>query len=327
MRKVYLTILFWSIFAYSFSVNRNVVYNYDQYNIVKDLNYLDGTTYNYEIRYADSLFLNYKNIDTMCVAFNRLYKIIKQAGDTVPFKVNVWRVPTCPSIWSEKSITRYVAPCKCVASFDTQNLIYVYNYFDKKGREHTEEIKLQKIFNETIGTYTIASIPNHSQRNNNVINTKSNYFVYIDNIFVGNEKRLDFSKIPKVIGKNYYYKFFDFLTNTYSPQLIKTFLWSIDTVGHQQELHITTPKAKDGYLYLNKMLSHKMKEVDVSKYYKINSCPQKNEITIVYLYNGIFITTKKEVEKLIKLKETKIHVLSVVFDENQQLITISFVDK
>ena len=77
MRKVYLTILFWSIFAYSFSVNRNVVYNYDQYNIVKDLNYLDGTTYNYEIRYADSLFLNYKNIDTMCVAFNRLYKIIK----------------------------------------------------------------------------------------------------------------------------------------------------------------------------------------------------------------------------------------------------------
>jgi uncharacterized protein involved in tolerance to divalent cations len=152
---------------------------------------------------------------------------------------------------------------------------------------------------------------------NAVIPNSNKHTVYIDNLIIGNEQGNDFSKIPAVLLENYYKDLIDFPNKHFFGKSIKDIYLEKDTVRHKNSLHIRTKNAKDGYLFVNKIVSEKIQEC----------CIDFKNVTVSYVHNGKIISTKEEVKELLKLRKKKLKILSVTEDKENSVITIIFTDK
>jgi hypothetical protein len=169
---------------------------------------------------------------------------------------------------------------------------------------------------------TFSNVNAHNPSNDSLI-------VYIDNIYVGKRCCVDFNIIPSVLLENFYCKYlidcsqinvsvndpFSIITNLKTIKQIS--IEKNDRLSTDGIFHIRTKKAKDGYLLINETLSDKIKEC----------CTNYNEIQISYVYNGKIVSTKDEVNQILKLRAKKIQILYVEQDGNTKVITISFSDK
>lgn len=149
----------------------------------------------------------------------------------------------------------------------------------------------------------------------NPVNPKSNkYTLYIDNIMIGKENEVDYSKIPAVLFENYYREFINTVVN---KKMIKELFLEKDTINNKNSLYIRTKKAKDGYWFINKTVSDKIEVC----------CTNKSDVLVSYVYNYNPVSTKHEVLKMLKLRAKKIRILSVEWNNKINTITVSFVDK
>lgn len=149
----------------------------------------------------------------------------------------------------------------------------------------------------------------------NSVKPKSNkYTLYIDNIMIGNESEVDYSKIPAVLFENYYREFINTVVN---KKMIKELFLEKDTTNNKNSLYIRTKKAKDGYWFINKTVSDKIEVC----------CTNKSDVLVSYVYNYNLVSTKNEVLKMLKLRAKKIRILSVEWNNKINTITVSFVDK
>lgn len=164
--------------------------------------------------------------------------------------------------------------------------------------------------------YSIFFFLNISYSNaQNSVNPKSNkYTLYIDNIMIGNESEVDYSKIPAVLFENYYREFINTVVN---KKMIKELLLEKDTTNNKNSLYIRTKKAKDGYWFINKTVSDKIEVC----------CTDKSDVLVSYVYNYNSVSTKNEVLQMLKLRAKKIRILSVEWNNKINTITVSFVDK
>ena len=78
-----------------------------------------------------------------------------------------------------------------------------------------------------------------------------------------------------------------------------------------------TPKAKDGYRYVNKCITYKINHSD---------CKQ-DTVKITYVYNNKEVTTQGEVKKVVRLRKRKIRIQELILDERKGLVTVYIVDK
>lgn len=78
-----------------------------------------------------------------------------------------------------------------------------------------------------------------------------------------------------------------------------------------------TPKAKDGYRYVNKCITYKINHSD---------CKQ-DTVKITYVYNNQEVTTKEDVRRVLRLRKKKIRISDFIFDERKGLVTVYIVDK
>lgn len=91
----------------------------------------------------------------------------------------------------------------------------------------------------------------------------------------------------------------------------------IDEENKRRNIYIYTKKAKNGYLLVNKKITDKMQKLE----YNIE------KLTISYILNNQIISTKEEVNKLLKLKEKDIVDLDISINENTHLLTANISTK
>lgn len=91
----------------------------------------------------------------------------------------------------------------------------------------------------------------------------------------------------------------------------------IDTIRKKREVHIRTKKAKDGYLFVNKSIIDKVTNVDC----------KFDKMKISYIYNDKAVITKKEVMRILGLREKCIQISAIILDEQLGIITVYIIDK
>ena len=153
--------------------------------------------------------------------------------------------------------------------------------------------------------------------------------VYIDNIFVGKRCCVDFNRIPSILLENFYCKYllecsqiklsindpFSIITNT--KTIKQLFIEKSDILNTDGILHIRTKKAKDGYLFVNKSIMDKIADLGCDL----------DKLKISYVYNNREVTTKKDVMRIVGLKEKRIQISEIAQDEQSEVITVYIFDK
>jgi len=86
----------------------------------------------------------------------------------------------------------------------------------------------------------------------------------------------------------------------------------IDTIRKKRELHIRTKKAKDGYLFVNKHIMDKFTNLDC----------ELDKMKISYVYNNMTVMTKKDVMRVLGLREKYIQISEIIQDEQLGIITV-----
>jgi len=132
------------------------------------------------------------------------------------------------------------------------------------------------------------------------------YNYYIDNIYVGYDT-LIYDKIPFALREYYYGK------DSFRIEIIKKTYLEKDTTYNKSNLHIRTKQAKDGYLFVNKIIMDKIKDSGFDK------------CKVSYVYNNRVITTEEDVIRLLGLRKKRIQITDILQDE--QSITVYIIDK
>lgn len=110
-----------------------------------------------------------------------------------------------------------------------------------------------------------------------------------------------------------------FVSTYYSKLKTSDFKTSqiIDTIRKKREVHIRTRKAKDGYLFVNKLIMDKVANLNC----------ELDKMKIFYVYNNKAITTKKDVMRVLGLREKCIQISEIIQDEQLGMITVYIIDK
>lgn len=110
-----------------------------------------------------------------------------------------------------------------------------------------------------------------------------------------------------------------FVSTYYSKLKTSDFKTSqiIDTIHKKREVHIRTKKAKDGYLFVNKLIMDKITNLNC----------ELDKMKISYVYNNKDITTKKDVMRVLGLREKCIQISEIIQDEQLGMITVYIFDK
>ncbi len=125
--------------------------------------------------------------------------------------------------------------------------------------------------------------------------------IYVDNL----DQRL----IPEIFNSTYYSKFkeSDFKVDTQV----------VDTIHKKRYIYLYSKKAKDGYFFVNKMIMDRITEFDYDL----------AQFKISYVYNDKIVSTKDEVNQILKLKEKNLQVSSILPDKESKVISVSIFDK
>lgn len=126
-------------------------------------------------------------------------------------------------------------------------------------------------------------------------------FIYIDNL----DQRL----IPEIFNTTYYFKL--------KESEFKVDSQVIDTIHQKREIYVYSKKVKDGYLLVNKKIMDKIKDLNCNL----------NELKVSYAYNGETVSTKEEVNRILRLKEKNILVSINLQDERSKVISVCILDK
>lgn len=118
--------------------------------------------------------------------------------------------------------------------------------------------------------------------------------LYIDNI----EQKL----IPDIFN-NIYYSHLDRTDLRIDHQ-------DIDTIHQVRSVYVHSKKAEDGYLFINKNIMHKIKELSLSN------------TKISYVYNGKTIITPNDIDKVLTLKVKRIKTFSILYNKESNIIFI-----
>ena len=90
-----------------------------------------------------------------------------------------------------------------------------------------------------------------------------------------------------------------------------------DTLHKRRELHIRTNRAKDGYLFVNKSI---MDKIGCLK------C-ELDKMEVSYVYNNKSVRTKKEVKRVLRLREKHIQHAAITIDEHLGVIDVHILTK
>ncbi len=82
-------------------------------------------------------------------------------------------------------------------------------------------------------------------------------------------------------------------------------------------MHIRTKKAKDGYLFVNKHIMDKFTNLDC----------ELDKMKISYVYNNMTVMTKKDVMRVLGLREKCIQISEIIQDEQLGIITVYIINK
>ncbi|MCL2727914.1 MAG: hypothetical protein FWD56_05980 [Bacteroidales bacterium] len=86
----------------------------------------------------------------------------------------------------------------------------------------------------------------------------------------------------------------------------------IDTICQKREINIHTKKVKDGYLFVNKSIMDKIKNIECDL----------DRLKISYVYNNKLVTTKKGVMEILRLREKRIRISEIIYDKQLEMITV-----
>lgn len=114
---------------------------------------------------------------------------------------------------------------------------------------------------------------------------------------------------PNVIDSIYYSKL---KLNRLNYKAFQT----IDVIHHKRELHLRSKRANDGYLFVNKCIVDKIS----------TSYPELGNMIVSYVYNDTVTTTKKDVRRILRLREGRIRVQNIIVDKQKGVITVFIVD-
>lgn len=132
--------------------------------------------------------------------------------------------------------------------------------------------------------------------------------VLLDNLLVYQNK----DRVPRKLVSD----IFDSLYYT-RPVIRNSNSWLItDSTNTKRTLYVRTPKAQDGYLYVNRCITDKV----------LSSGCQQDTVKITYVYNNKEVTTQEEVKKVVRLRKRKIRIQDLIFDERKGLVTVYIVD-
>lgn len=133
--------------------------------------------------------------------------------------------------------------------------------------------------------------------------------VLLDNLLVYQNK----GRVPRKLVSD----IFDSLYYTRSV-IRNSNSWLItDSTNTKRTLYVRTPKAQDGYLYVNRCITDKV----------LSSGCQQDTVKITYVYNNKEVTTKEDVRRVLRLRKKKIRIQELIFDERKGLVTVYIVDK
>lgn len=132
---------------------------------------------------------------------------------------------------------------------------------------------------------------------------------YIDNLLVYQNK----GRVPRKLVSD----IFDSLYYTRSI-IGDSDSWLItDSTNTKRTLYVRTPKAQDGYLYVNRYITYRV----------LSSGCQQDTVKITYVYNNREVTTKEDVRRVLRLRKKKIRIQELILDERKGLVTVYIVDK
>ena len=133
--------------------------------------------------------------------------------------------------------------------------------------------------------------------------------VLLDNLLVYQNK----DRVPRKLVSD----IFDSLYYT-RPVIRNSNSWLItDSTNTKSTLYVRTPKAQDGYLYVNRYITYTV----------LSSGCQQDTVKITYVYNNKEVTTKEDVRRVLRLRKKKIRISDFIFDERKGLVTVYIVDK
>jgi len=140
---------------------------------------------------------------------------------------------------------------------------------------------------------------------------------YIDNIFVG-VGETNIQKMPCIVLRYYYNEIFgDSLFSDHKVEMIKEiFIERGECPLSTKSVHIRTKKAKDGYLFLNKNITDKIKSLDINL----------DELRILYVYNNKVVSTKDEVNQLLALRKQNIQISEIIHDEHSKTLSVYIIE-
>ncbi|PVZ07800.1 MULTISPECIES: hypothetical protein [Bacteroidales] len=155
-----------------------------------------------------------------------------------------------------------------------------------------------------------------------------NLCVYIDNIFIGKRCCVDYDKILSVFLENYYCNYLFKCSPakpsvndpfpSVNPKAIKhLFIEKGDMLSTNSILHIRTKKAKDGFLFVNKCIMDKVANLNC----------ESDKMEVLYVYNNKAVRTKKDVMRVLRLREKCIQISEITQDEQLGIITVYIIDK
>lgn len=152
------------------------------------------------------------------------------------------------------------------------------------------------------------------------------FHIFLDNIYLG-VFSFDKDQIPKIILDNYYKRYIDFSSitesNIFPTGIQRGFISDLygtrdaSDIGNRPFVHLLTKYAKDGYIYINKVLTENIR--NLGRMY--------SDFTIEYQYDNTPITTEEDVMRMVRLKKKNIQALVLVIDEQRRMITIDIKTK
>lgn len=114
--------------------------------------------------------------------------------------------------------------------------------------------------------------------------------------------------VPEIFNNTYYTKIKE--SELYVDSQI------IDTIHQKRIICIYTKKARDGYLFVNRMIMDKVDDLNWNL----------DKSRIIYIYNDKIVSTPDEVKKVIRLKMKNIQNSVILQDEKTNIISVYIYD-